>query len=57
LLEIPAPVSLHHGPSLPAHKEIPIAERKSSKTVKANTSKVRKGRKVKAPPAPIAVEE
>jgi len=56
LLEIPAPVSLHHGPSLPAHKEESIAERKLSKTVRANTSKVRKGRKVKAPPAPITIE-
>lgn len=55
LLSLPAPGALHHGPALPvASKDKPKIK---SKHVKAKTGgKVSKGRKRKAPPAPLDAE-
>ncbi len=53
LLSLPAPTRIHRGKPLPSASG---AKPKKAKKVKSKTGKVHKGRKRKAPPAPIDVE-
>jgi hypothetical protein len=57
ILELEAPGDLHHGPALPPASGASDDRPKiKAKRVKAKTGKVHKGRRRKAPPAPIDVE-
>lgn len=56
-MALPAPIDLHHGPSLKDEMPTKKKKKKKGKRVKAKTSKVSGGRVRTLPPAPIPTGE